>query len=213
MEDQRRPYQSILKLLAAAALAYFTWLMLLITWQYVPVRFDVAFLRLKEAIVYRHYQIAFFGHVYTSILVLICGIPQFSGSIRKAWPRIHRLTGYAYIGLVLLIAAPTGLVMAVYANGGWFAQLSFVLQAVFWFWFTWRALLAARQGNWDQHQAFVLRSFALTLSAISLRLFKWGIVAMFAPPPMDTYRIVAWAGWVVNLGLAELWLYSRKKQD
>ncbi|TXF90330.1 DUF2306 domain-containing protein [Neolewinella aurantiaca] len=183
--------------------------MLLITWQYIPVRFDVAFLKLKEPIAYRHYQVAFFGHVYTSIVVLICGIPQFSQRLRLRWPAVHRWAGYAYVGLILLVAAPAGLVMALYANGGWSAQLSFVLQAVLWFWFTYRALRAIRKGRVGEHRDFMLRSFALTLSAISLRLFKWGIVALFAPPPMDTYRIVAWAGWLVNLGLAELWIYYR----
>ena len=47
---------------------------------------------------------------------------------------------------------------------------------------------------------------ALTLSAISLRLLKWGIVAVWAPPPMDAYRVVAWLGWGLNLLIVEVWL-------
>lgn len=48
------------------------------------------------------------------------------------------------------------------------------------------------------------RSYALTLSAISLRLFKWIIAGTLALPPMDTYQIVAWAGWIVNWMIVEL---------
>jgi hypothetical protein len=51
------------------------------------------------------------------------------------------------------------------------------------------------------------RSYALTLSAISLRVFKLVIVALFHPNPMDVYVLVAWLGWVVNLGIAEFLIY------
>ena len=58
----------------------------------------------------------------------------------------------------------------------------------------------------------MIRSYALTLSAISLRLFKWIIVFIWAPPPMDTYRIVAWLGWVFNLVLVECWIILEKRK-
>jgi uncharacterized membrane protein len=190
------------------ALGYFAYLMALITLQYVPINFEVAFLRLKEAEISRpYYQWAFFGHVYTSIFVLIAGIGQFSKTLRTKWPSIHRNLGIVYVGLVLLIAAPTGLVMGIHANGGPWSQLSFCLQAILWFGFTWRALQLARRKDWTGHRAFMLRSYALTLSAVTLRLWKWGIVAVLAPPPMDTYRIVAWLGWLGNLLLVEWWLW------
>ncbi|MBC6993716.1 DUF2306 domain-containing protein [Lewinella lacunae] len=182
--------------------------MVLITWQYVPVNFAVAFLRLKQAeIALPYYRWAFFGHVYTSIFVLLLGGLQFIPALRRRWAVGHRWLGKAYVALVLLVAAPGGLVMGVHANGGWSAQLSFCLQAILWFVFTWRAFALARQRNWTEHRAFMLRSFALTLSAVSLRLWKWGIVFLFAPPPMDTYRLVAWLGWLGNLALVEGYLW------
>jgi hypothetical protein len=189
-------------------LAYFAYLMALITLQYVPINFNVAFLRLKEAELSRpYYQWAFFGHVYTSIFVLLAGMSQFSTTVRSRWPLAHRNLGMVYVGLILLVAAPTGLVMGIHANGGPWSQLSFCLQALLWFGFTWRALQLARQRNWPGHRAFMLRSYALTLSAVTLRLWKWGIVTVFAPPPMDTYRLVAWLGWLGNLLLVEWWLW------
>lgn len=189
-------------------LGYAAYLMALITLQYVPVDFDVAFLRLKDAeIVLPYYQWAFFGHVYTSIFVLVAGGGQFSAAARRQWPWLHRRLGFVYVGLILFIAAPTGLVMGVHANGGPWSQLSFCLQAVLWFWFTLRALQLARRADWPGHRAFMLRSYALTLSAITLRLWKWGLVAVFAPPPMDTYRVVAWLGWLGNIAVVEWWLW------
>ena len=60
-----------------------------------------------------------------------------------------------------------------------------------------------------QHQKFAIRSFALTLSAISLRLFKYLLVFFFEPLPMDAYRIAAWSSWTFNLLVAELIIYYK----
>lgn len=53
------------------------------------------------------------------------------------------------------------------------------------------------------HRAFLIRSFALAVSAITLRLWKYLIILSFDTRPMDAYRIIAWLGWVPNLLLAE----------
>ncbi len=194
------------------ALGYFSWLMLRITLQYVPIRYDVAFLFVKqEAITHTHYKVAFFSHVYTSIFVLLMGMTQFSGTLRRRFPAMHRSLGKGYVLLILFVASPSGLVMALYANGGLSSQISFSLQAVLWFAFTLLALRYAQARDWTRHREFMLRSYALTLSAISLRLFKWIIVSTVAWPPMDTYRLVAWLGWGVNLALVEGWLWWRKR--
>ncbi len=207
-----RPNLSYLfKTVYYSSLVYFTYLMILITLQYIPIRFDVAFLNLKEEEIARsYYQVAFFSHVYTSIFVLILGIFQFSKSIRNSFPKIHRTFGKGYVALILLIASPSGLIMAVHANGGVFSKISFSIQAVLWFAFTYKAYEYARNKEWSNHQKFMLRSYALTLSAISLRLFKWGIVSTLELPPMDTYKIVSWLGWIFNLALVEIYLVNKK---
>ena len=51
----------------------------------------------------------------------------------------------------------------------------------------------------------MIRSFALALSAVTLRL------ALLVPIElqlnfMPIYRVTSWASWIVNLLLAELWL-------
>lgn len=198
--------------LALAAFAYLCWLMALITAQYVPADVDVAFLRVKTAaLTAPYYRYAFFAHVYTSLVVLLVGAPQFSTVLRERYPTLHRGLGRVYVGLVLAAAAPTGLVMAYHANGGWTAQLSFALQAVLWWAFTYRALATIRRGDVAAHRRYVLYSYAMTLSALTLRLWKWGIVTAWAPPPMDTYRAVAWLGWTVNLLAAYLYLEQRER--
>ena len=189
---------------------YFLYLLLLITLQYVPYHTDVAFLRIKqEVIVLNHYKIAFFTHVYTSIFLMIFGAFQFSNYIQKKHIKLHRISGRIYVGILLLLSGPSGLVMSYYANGGLLAQVSFLLLSTFWMLFTFLSLYFILKKQVIKHQKFAIRGFALTLSAISLRLFKYLLVFFFEPLPMDAYRIAAWSGWTFNLLVAEIIIYYK----
>ncbi len=195
---------SIFKLVLYSSLIYFIYLLLLITLQYIPINYDVAFLNLKqEEIKLPYYKFAFFSHVYSSIIVIILGLSQFSRTIKNQFSIIHKLNGKGYILLTLLIASPSGLIMAFHANGGLISQVSFSILSILWFIFTLKAYLLIKKGNYRKHRDYMIRSYALTLSAISLRFFKYGIVFFFELPPMDTYKIVSILGWTINLGIAE----------
>jgi len=184
---------------------YFSYLLLLITLQYIPLNFDVTFLKLKkEEVKLVYYNIAFFTHVYTSFFLLIFGILQFSKSLRRRQPKIHRRIGKLYIVIILFFSGPSSLIMGYYANGGIASKISFLLLSFLWLTFTYLAFHYAKKLDYKKHQQFAIRSFALTLSAISLRLFKFIIVFLWHPLPMDTYRIVSWLGWTFNLLLAEI---------
>jgi len=179
--------------------------MLEITLQYFPINFDVAFLRIKQQyVVHAHYKIAFYTHVTFSVFSLFAGFTQFSKRIRIKQPRIHKIMGWIYLVSILLFAAPSGLIIGYYANGGFWSQLAFCLLAIGWFWFSVQALVAIQQKKYKKHQIFMIRSFALTLSAITLRLWKYIIVLVFQPRPIDVYQLVAWLGWVLNLIIAEI---------
>lgn len=194
-------------------LLYFTYLIILITLQYVPVDFDVAFLRIKQDVIGKiHYQIAFFTHVYSSIFVLLIGLVQFSNTLRNRFTKVHRLLGKSYLVLITALAAPSGLIIGYYANGGIIAQIGFMLLSLLWYYFTYKAIAAAVQRKFDKHRVFMMRSFALTLSAISLRLLKWVIVSIWELPPMDTTQIIAWGGWMLNLILLEIYFAFQKRQ-
>ncbi len=58
----------------------------------------------------------------------------------------------------------------------------------------------------------MLRSFALTFSAITLRFWKVILVYLFQPAPMDVYQIIAWLGWIPNLLIVEYYLYNQLKK-
>ncbi|MBK8983473.1 MAG: DUF2306 domain-containing protein [Ignavibacteria bacterium] len=58
------------------------------------------------------------------------------------------------------------------------------------------------------HRKYMIRSFALTLSAITLRAWKYALVFLFEPRPMDVYQLAAWLGWIPNLIIAEIIIYK-----
>lgn len=177
---------------------------------YLPYNTDVGFLRIKQQyITIDQWRIAFFIHVYASMWVLLAGFTQFSGSLQRNYPRLHRGMGYVYITDVLFITGPAGLLMGFYANGGLSSRIAFVLLAILWIYFTAMAFVKAKQKDFTAHRNFMIRSYALTLSAITLRAWKYAITNSVELPPMDVYRVVAWLGWGLNLMVAE-WVIRKK---
>lgn len=190
-----------------ALLAYFFWLMLKIVWQYIPYNLDVGFLRIKQQ--YLHIDLwrwAFFVHVYSSLFTLIAGFTQFSTKIISLSPRMHRTLGYLYVIFVLGLSGPSGLIISFFSNGGWVAITGFLTLSVLWMYFTATALIKAKQKKFDEHRRYMIRSYALTLSAITLRAWKFAIANVFDLPPMDVYALIAWLGFGVNLLVAEWWI-------
>ena len=193
-------------------LAFFCWLMASITMAYIPYNTDVGFLRIKQQYIgIDHWRTAFFIHVYASMWVLFAGFTQFSKKLLRERPTLHRTLGYIYVVDVLLITGPAGLIMGFYANGGLFSRIAFVTLAILWIFFTAMALIKAKQKKFKEHRNYMIRSYALTLSALTLRAWKYGITNTMAIPPMDVYRIVAWLGWVGNFLFAEFLIYRQKK--
>jgi len=196
-----------------AVFAYFYWLMLKITFYYVPYNTNVAFLQIKQTEVTSlpEYRYLFYAHVYTSIFVLLFGFLQFAIPRTGRGKIIHRFSGYQYVFLILAFAAPSGIYMGLHANGGLTSKLSFVLLGLLWWATTWVAMVKIRKGKFLQHRDWMIRSFSLCLSAVTLRFWKVIIVYIFHLPPIDVYQIIAWLGWVPNLIIAEILIYIYNK--
>jgi len=112
--------------------------------------------------------------------------------------------GKTYVGLVLLFSAPSGLIMAFHANGGMWAKLSFILLTTFWWWFTYKGYTTARAKEFSAHKKWMIRSYALTFSAITLRLSQMVLGIFFYLDPVFQYILVSWTSWTVNLFVAEI---------
>src|SRR6185436_10423352 len=85
--------------------------------------------------------------------------------------------------------------------------IAFTLLSILWISSTTLAWYYAVKKKFNKHRIFMIRSFALTLSAISLRLWKMFFAGFTDIAPMDRYRIIAWLGWGLNLIIAEYIIY------
>ncbi len=190
---------------------FFSIVLLNISFQYFPVKTNVGFIRTKQRFFDDTlWKYTFFIHVYVSVFSLIAGLTQFSETIRTKYSKIHRVYGYVYIVIILFLGAPSGFIISLYANGGWISQSSFALLALLWWFTTCYALIEAKNKNWKKHEYWMIRSYALTLSAVTLRGWKVILVPIVEASPMELYRIVAWLSWTLNLFIAEIIIYRKK---
>jgi hypothetical protein len=190
--------------------------MLRIIWAYIPMHTDTAFLQLKqEYLAIMEWRIAFYTHVFSSLFVLFAGFTQFSLWFHTKYKSLHKKLGYLYVVNILMVTGPASLLMGFYANGGLSSRIAFILLAVLWMSFTGIAVYKAIKKDFSAHRIYMIRSFALTLSAITLRIWKVVIATTTDVPPMDRYRIIAWLGWGLNLLLAEyiIFKYCRSKSE
>ncbi|MEO7982507.1 MAG: DUF2306 domain-containing protein [Bacteroidota bacterium] len=190
-----------------------TFLMLRIITEHFTLKPDTGFLAVKQQYIHiKVWRTAFYIHVFSSILTLMAGFTQFSSFILREQKVLHRLIGKIYIIAVLFINFPSGMILAFYANGHLPSKIAFVILDSLWFWFTIKAFLEIRRGNVVSHKRFMIRSYALTFSAITLRTWKMILSNSFVIDPVTLYMIDAWMGFVPNLLLAE-WLIRRKQKQ
>ncbi|MEC5147706.1 DUF2306 domain-containing protein [Chitinophaga sp. 180180018-2] len=204
--DMQLSARKILWILTVLIVLYGAWLMLALTLPYSTFERYTDFLLTKQR-VYNilHWRISFYIHIFVSIIVLLTGLLQFSKYLLDKYPRLHRNSGKIYALVITFISGPTGLVMAFYANGGIYARISFVLLSLLWIGCTITGWRRALQRRWPEHITWMLRSYALTLSALTLRFYALLLGLMHHPlRPVIAYITISWLSWTLNLLLAEL---------
>jgi uncharacterized membrane protein len=194
---------------ALVALTFFWFLMLRIVLPYSSGRTDIDFLLTKQPYLHlEHYMGAFYLHIFSSLWLLASGLTQFSANILKNKANLHRWVGRIYVVIILFISGPAAIVMSYYANGGPFSRLSFLTLSIFWWYATLRSYLAIRGGNIRAHGDWMIRSYALTLSAVTLRIMQFGFTFTDIHP-FVSYQIIAWPSWLLNWAIAE-WMIRQK---
>ncbi len=147
-------------------------------------------------------------HVFASAVALTLGPLQFSARLRARRPALHRWSGRLYLGVGVLVGGLAGLFMAAHAFGGVTARLGFACLAIGWLYTGLRAYLAIRARDIVSHRRWMVRNFALTFAAVTLRL--WLPAAMASGIAFElSYPVIAWLCWVPNLVVAE-YLFNRK---
>jgi Predicted membrane protein (DUF2306) len=153
------------------------------------------------------HPVGIYAHVFGAAVALVLGPFQFSSTLRERRPVLHRRLGRLYLGVGVLVGGLSGLFMAFHALGGLPARLGFASLAVAWLYSGSRAYLAVRVHDFMAHRRWMVRNFALTFAAVTLRLYLPASVALGATLEV-AYPIIAWLCWLPNLIAAEF-LFNR----
>ena len=156
------------------------------------------------------YKSAFYLHIALGGLSLLVGWPQFSRKFRSKNLSIHRTLGKIYL-ISVMVSGLCGLYIAFFATGGWISSLGFGGLAMAWLFTSSAAYRAIRSKDIDSHERWMIRSYALTFAAVTLRI--WLPVSMIAGMEfVFAYRIISFLCWVPNLMTAEWIIASRQRK-
>ena len=145
-----------------------------------------------------------FIHVAGAVTALLIGSLQFLPGLRRGSSPPHRWTGRVYVA-GCLVGGAAGLILAPGSHAGPIASAGFGSLAVLWIAATLLGWRAAMQGRFAEHRRWMIRSWALTLAAVTLRLYL-PLVMVLDLPFLPWYRAISFLAWVPNLIAAELWL-------
>lgn len=164
---------------------------------------------------------ALIAHIFFAFIALITGFLQFSDRLRNEKPQLHRLFGRVYVFSVL-ISGLLALVVILYVDN--FAKAtSFITLTVIWLFTSWKGYSTARQRNFSDHRKWMIRSFGVTLVAVSGRLIvpilllTYSLLNGFSLPGgrekmvEEVLNVNIWVGLVINLIIIEWIILSKKK--
>lgn len=166
-------------------------------------------------------QVVLYIHIAAGSLALVIGPLQFVAAIRRRAPRIHRVIGRVYLGAVA-IAALASLVILPFNSAAFVGLVGFGALAVLWLLTLVKAYTSIRRGEVDAHRAWMMRNYALTFAAPTLRLWLGVLIMVQVLAATSTgsavdidvifptaYAAVPFLCWIPNLIVAE-WLIRRR---
>ncbi len=158
------------------------------------------------------YNFSFYMHIILGGISLLIGWTQFREKLRYQYLQLHRTLGAIYL-LCVLLSGTSGLYIAYYATGGLVSTLGFSSLAILWLFTSYKAYAYIRQGKVKAHKYWMIRSYALTFAAVTLRLWLPFLINICSLDFISAYKIVAWLCWVPNVFIAELIICKLSKQS
>jgi hypothetical protein len=158
------------------------------------------------------------AHVlFGSVAMLTCCV-QIWPWFRQRYAAAHRMIGRVYVFGGVIPAGIIGLTIGAVSPFGPTIRVSNVLLATLWLTCTITGFWMARHHRFVAHRRWMIRSFALTMSVITNRV--WAVIAVLVLMPQlpttfggnETIMVqtvaglAGWLGWVIPLLLTEWWL-------
>jgi uncharacterized membrane protein YozB (DUF420 family) len=165
--------------------------------------------KLEEFSLSSFYYVMLYIHIIASVVALVLGPFNLSEKFRERNISRHRKLGKVYL-LGVLIGGISGLYLAFHATGGLTAKFGFSTLALLWLLTAYLALRQIRRKQIESHQQWMIRNYALTFAAVTLRLYIILLLVFIGEEHFAVgYPIIAWLCWVPNLIVAELFIRWR----
>ncbi len=155
-------------------------------------------------------QTVFLLHVGLAPVALAIGVFQFIPSLRTNMPGLHRWSGRIYT-FAILVSGFAALTLAIGSIDRPVAASGFGLLAVLWLGTTVRAVHLVMTGRVREHRLWMIRSFALTFAAVTLRL-QLPFFGLLGMNYIEASHYLAWTCWVPNFLFAE-WYIRKTTRD
>jgi len=162
-------------------------------------------------------QAAFYAHIAAGGIALVLGPLQFWRGLRDRHRSVHRWIGRTYL-TAIGVAGIASLVIAPFSQAGLVGFFGFGSLALLWLLTGWKAYRAIRGGDVASHRAWMMRNFALTYAAVTLRLWLGVLLGVQALPGGEfdigaafdnAYAAVPFLCWLPNLVIAEILIRRR----
>lgn len=147
-------------------------------------------------------------HIAASGVAMLVGAFQFNAWIRTRARPLHRWTGRVY-AVACIVGGLSGGAIALFSSSGPVAGWGFFILAVLWVPFTAMGWISATKRDFLAHERWMIRSFALTFGAVTLRIYL--PIGSMTVGFEVAYPIIAWIAWVPNLIVAEMWIASSRR--
>jgi hypothetical protein len=151
-------------------------------------------------------HIWFFAHMTMAIPILVIAPLQFLGGLRRALPRVHRSLGRAFLASSLLAGATSVWLGATIQYEG--SRIPLAMFGLVWIGFSAAAWICAVKRDFANHRRFVIRSFAIGLAFVWVRLLGRFEAQLF-PFISDTQAretTLEYLSFILPLLVVELWL-------
>jgi hypothetical protein len=148
------------------------------------------------------WRVSFYIHVIAGVVCLSVPVFSFLGKYIGLRIRVHQRIGQVYVWVCMLVVAPTGMYLALYAKGGFMAQFGFLVQGILLSLFTYKGYKAIQKKDTPAHIQWMIRSYAIATAVLSFRIYH--IIFFFTTIPYeDIYGLSQWLSLTGNALVAE----------
>ncbi|MEQ8956185.1 MAG: DUF2306 domain-containing protein [Gammaproteobacteria bacterium] len=150
------------------------------------------------------------AHVAPGLLYLVLAPLQFIKSIRSKYPVFHRWSGRLLVVVSLFLGASAVFIGVVFPYSGVPEQIVIAIFGTFFLAAAVKGFFCARNKNFRAHREWMMRSFAIGLAIVTMRLIFVPILIMIGSPTMEDAQFWSIASFTLAFILhgivAELWI-------